>query len=90
MKQAFLRIHPKDNVLAALRNIEKGSTINFEGDSFNAAELIPAKHKFTFRDFAEGEEIIMYGVLVGKQQNQLLKAYVFQWRIACMRLWNMG
>jgi len=66
MKQAFLRIHPKDNVLAALRDIEKGSDINFDGNSFNAKERIPAKHKFTFQDFAKGEQIIMYGVLVGE------------------------
>jgi len=73
MKQVFLRIHPKDNVLAALRDIEKGSGINFEGDSFNAAERIPAKHKFTFRDFAKGEEIIMYGVLVGEATTPIAK-----------------
>ena len=73
MKQVFLRIHPKDNVLAALRDIEKGSDINFEEDSFNAAELIPAKHKFTFRDFSKGEEIIMYGVLVGEATKPIAK-----------------
>ena len=73
MKQAFLRIHPKDNVLAALRDIEKESDINFEGDSFSATELIPAKHKFTFRDFTKGEEIIMYGVLVGETTKPIAK-----------------
>ena len=26
---------------------------------------IPAKHKFTLNDLAEGDEIIMYGVVVG-------------------------
>ncbi len=66
MSQTFLRIHPKDNVLAALRDIEEGDQLDFEGNSFKAAERISAKHKFTFRDFAQGDEIIMYGVLVGE------------------------
>ncbi len=66
MKQVFLKIHPKDNVLAALQDINAGFEINFEGDSFKSVEKIPAKHKFTFQTFAKDDEIIMYGVLVGK------------------------
>lgn len=66
MSQAYLRIHPKDNVLAALRDIEKGESVDFEGYSFTTSEQIPAKHKFTFTDFATGDEILMYGVLVGE------------------------
>lgn len=66
MKEAFLRIHPKDNVLAALRDIEKDEEVNFSGNSFKVSERIPAKHKFTFRDFVTGDNIIMYGVLVGE------------------------
>lgn len=66
MIQTFLRIHPKDNVLAALQDIEKGDQLEFDGNSFAAVERIPAKHKFTFRNFSQGDEIIMYGVLVGE------------------------
>lgn len=73
MKKSFLRIHPKDNVLAALADIEKGADVDFEGNSFNAAELIPAKHKFTFHDLAQGDEIYMYGVLVGEATKSIAK-----------------
>ena len=66
MSQTFLRIHPKDNVLAALRDIEEGDELYFEGNSFKAVERISAKHKFTFQEFAQGDEIFMYGVLVGE------------------------
>ena len=66
MREAFLRIHPKDNVLAALRDIEKGEEVIFSGNSFKVSERIPAKHKFTFEDFVTGDSIIMYGVLVGE------------------------
>lgn len=66
MKEVFLRIHPKDNVLAALRDIEEGEEVNFSGNSFKVSERIPAKHKFTYSDFVTGDKIIMYGVLVGE------------------------
>lgn len=66
MSQAFLQLHPNDNVLPALHDIERGYVIEFNGDSFPAAEEIPAKHKFALKDFAKGDEIIMYGALVGE------------------------
>ncbi len=66
MKQAFLKVHPKDNVLAALQDLKKNSEISLPDDNFMLHEDIPAKHKFTIEDLNIGESIIMYGVLVGK------------------------
>jgi altronate hydrolase len=43
IKETFLRIHPKDNVLVALQDMQQGTTINFEGDSFALTEKIAAK-----------------------------------------------
>ena len=34
---------------------------------------IPAKHKFFIQDMNAGDEVIMYGVLVGKAQNYIPK-----------------
>jgi len=31
MKNSVLRVHPKDNVLVALKNLSKGETIGFNG-----------------------------------------------------------
>ncbi len=73
MSKQFLQIHPNDNVLAALRDIDKGDAVDFQGNSFRALERIPAKHKFTFRDFSQGDEIIMYGVLVGEATKPIAK-----------------
>lgn len=73
MKQVFLRIHPKDNILAALQDIEKGYTIDFEGDSFETVEAISAKHKFALTSFAPSDEIIMYGALVGAATKPIAK-----------------
>ena len=66
MKHAVLKIHPKDNVIVALRDLKKGEVIQFDGQSIELIEDIPAKHKYYTADFSKNDEIIMYGVLVGK------------------------
>ncbi|WP_419699318.1 UxaA family hydrolase [Mucilaginibacter sp. NFX135] len=65
-KEIFLRIHPHDNVLVALQNLEQGTPITFEGNTFTLADRIAAKHKFAINELKTGQEIYMYGVLVGK------------------------
>jgi len=65
-KETFLRIHQHDNVLVALQNLEQGTMISFEGNTFALADRIAAKHKFAINELPAGHEIYMYGVLVGK------------------------
>jgi altronate hydrolase len=65
-QHSYLRIHPKDNVLVALRDLEQGTPIEFEGLRFNLADKVAAKHKFTLNDLQPDDSIFMYGVLVGK------------------------
>ncbi len=69
----ILKIHPKDNVIVALRDLEKGELISFENQLFEMQEKIPAKHKFYTADLAKGSEVIMYGVLVGKVEFDVKK-----------------
>ncbi|HEX5669666.1 MAG TPA: altronate dehydratase family protein [Chitinophagaceae bacterium] len=69
----ILKIHPKDNVIVALRDLEKGELISFENELFEMLEKIPAKHKFYTTDLAKGSEVIMYGVLVGKVEFDVKK-----------------
>jgi altronate hydrolase len=66
--QIILKVHPADNVLVALVNLEKGTTVEYEGEKYTTEELVKAKHKFATTDLAVGDSIIMYGVLVGKAQ----------------------
>jgi altronate hydrolase len=73
MKQRILKINQKDNVVVALTNLAKGETISFEGSDYVLKEDIPAKHKFFLRDMKSGDEVIMYGVLVGKVQKEIIK-----------------
>ncbi|WP_259070113.1 UxaA family hydrolase [Mucilaginibacter sp. X4EP1] len=72
-KDTFLRIHPADNVLVALQDIPQGTSINFEGDTIVLTETIAAKHKFSLVELQPGDEITMYGVLVGKASQHIAK-----------------
>jgi altronate hydrolase len=65
-KRIFLQIHHADNVLVALTDLPRGTVIEHEGISLVLADDIAGKHKFTINALAEGDEIYMYGVLVGK------------------------
>ncbi|WP_426671147.1 UxaA family hydrolase [Mucilaginibacter sp. McL0603] len=72
-EHSFLRIHPKDNVLVALRDLEQGATIEFEGQSFDLTDRVAAKHKFAINAFKPEDSIFMYGVLVGKATKDIQK-----------------
>ena len=63
--EKILRIDPKDNVLVALIGLPAGEPITFAGEQYIPPSEIPAKHKFAIRDLAAGDEVIMYGGVVG-------------------------
>lgn len=62
----FLQIHPKDNVLVALQDLPKGTSIYHLGQQIVLTDDIKAKHKFTMAAMSVGDKVFMYGVLVGK------------------------
>ena len=68
MKQNVLKVHPNDNVLVALKDLAKDERVIYNGDEYILQSKIPAKHKFFVHDMAAGDEVIMYGVLVGKAE----------------------
>jgi altronate hydrolase len=61
-----LQLDPRDNVLIALTDLKGGEPVNYAGQSYVPTTNIPAKHKFVTRHLAVGDDVIMYGVLVGK------------------------
>lgn len=71
MKQRILKVHPKDNVLVALTDLAEGEALSYEGESYLLKTNVPAKHKFTTMDLAAGDQLIMYGVLVGKANEEI-------------------
>jgi len=61
-----LKIHPDDNVLVALQDLPKGEVVSWAQDTIVLQDDIYAKHKFFLQEMQIGDEVLMYGVLVGK------------------------
>lgn len=76
MSNKFLKIHPDDNVFVALSDLPKGEEISANGTSFQLKESVQAKHKFSEKDLEPGDEIKMYGILVGKATEKISKGGV--------------
>ncbi|MGB7394170.1 MAG: altronate dehydratase family protein [Pricia sp.] len=66
MNKTFIQLHPDDNVLAALIDLEKDTRIDHQDQVFELVGKTKAKHKFTVSDLSPGDEIKMYGTLVAK------------------------
>ncbi len=73
MNHQVLKVHPSDNVLVALQDLKKNQRVNYNGDDFLLQDDVQAKHKFVTADLVKDDQIIMYGVLVGKAQNDIPK-----------------
>ena len=69
MNHKVTKVHPDDNVLVALANLEEGEEVRYNGEAYTIIGKVPAKHKFVTRDLLPEDEVFMYGVLVGKAQN---------------------
>ena len=72
----FLKINSRDNVLVALKDLSPGTIIPFNGSQIEILDNVAAKHKFFTRDMMAGDEVIMYGTLVGKVQLNVFKGQV--------------
>lgn len=70
-----LRVHPNDNVVVALRDLQTGDTVSVDQQPFTVQEAISAKHKFTDRDLAAGDTVTMYGLTVGKADSPILAGH---------------
>lgn len=73
MPKAVLKLHPDDNVLVALRDLRNGEDIEVGGCSLVLTSDVPAKHKLTEVDLVSEAPIVMYGVLVGKATQAILR-----------------
>jgi altronate hydrolase len=61
-----LQLDPRDNALIALTDLKAGERVEFGGQTYTLLKNVPAKHKFAMRAFGIADDVIMYGVLVGR------------------------
>jgi len=73
MKQQVLKIHKDDNVLVALKDLSSGTPISIQNHELTLPQDVKAKHKFFISDMNAGDDVIMYGALVGKVQSDIPK-----------------
>lgn len=76
MQAKVLKVHPADNVIVALADLQKGDLIQFSNDAFILNDNVPQKHKFVTTNLSIGDDVIMYGVLVGKATQPVLRGGV--------------
>ncbi len=74
MRASYIHLHPDDNVLVALENLEAGIKISFRGMEFKLKQHVPAKHKFAITELKTGDAVVMYGVTVGKAMQNIPQA----------------
>lgn len=66
MKSKILKINPADNVAVALEELKSGAQVNQDIESIILKTDIQVKHKLALKKFNVDDEIIMYGVVVGR------------------------
>ncbi|TSJ37356.1 altronate dehydratase [Mucilaginibacter corticis] len=71
MPAKTLKIHPKDNIEVALADLKAREEIASGDNRIVLLTDVAAKHKFALNDFNPGDDIVMYGVLVGKAMHAI-------------------
>jgi altronate hydrolase len=71
MQNSVLKIDSKDNVLIALTDLRKGDHITYADQAYILMSDVPAKHKFATQNLSTGDDVAMYGVLVGKAREPI-------------------
>ena len=70
MSKRTILLHAKDNVATALTDLKKGEQVNASLDDISVdvtlREDVAFGHKYALRDVAKGEEVIKYGMAIGK------------------------
>ena len=66
LKNKILKIHPKDNIVVALLDLKEGEILNLEDKKISLKTDVNKKHKFALKNLNKGENIYLYGVVVGK------------------------
>ncbi|HWC16422.1 MAG TPA: altronate dehydratase family protein [Terriglobales bacterium] len=80
IQSRVLKLDRRDDVLIALTDLRASEEINAGGETYKLVTNVPAKHKFAVRDFAIGDHVIMYGVIVGKASQPIRRGELISTR----------
>ena len=71
MQHSWIQLHPRDNLIVALRDLAAGQHITVGSTTVRLRQTVRAKHKFTLTRLVQEGQMYMYGVLVGKATEAL-------------------
>ncbi|QQK07783.1 UxaA family hydrolase [Miniphocaeibacter halophilus] len=66
MNNNYLQINEKDNVVVAVKKLEKGNKIVFKDTEIEIRSEVPVGHKIAIKNIKTGENIIKYGEAIGR------------------------
>lgn len=72
----FLRLHPDDNVVVALRNLEKNELLTDTMNKISVRQAVPALLKIAATELPEGEKVFKYGMCIGIAVCRILKGEI--------------
>src|SRR5260370_31081312 len=75
-----LRVNGRENFLVGVTELREGENVRFLVNDYVLLSDVPAKHKFVTEDLSAGDEIIMYGVLVGRAVENLRRGELLSTR----------
>ena len=77
MNERVFQVNLKDNVATALEEIESGMTVPVIGDAriheIHVLDPIPKGHKVAVSDIKKDENIVKYGIVIGRATKDIKK-----------------
>jgi altronate hydrolase len=67
-----IHLHPKDNVVVALKDLKIGETTEVDGQKIRLVNDIPFGHKLAIREIAAGENVLKYGLPIGSATRNIV------------------
>ncbi len=62
----ILHVHPSDNIVVALKDIQSGTRLGVNGSELVCTEDIRRGHKIALRDLRDGDFVVKYGHPIGR------------------------
>lgn len=71
--KAYIKLHDDDNVAVALKDLHKGDVLEVDGKAIQLRNDIDFGHKFCIQRIACGENVLKYGLPIGRATRDILE-----------------
>lgn len=66
MKNRYVKMDQRDNVVVLLEALHPGEELEVDGEVIRALDEIPVGHKMAIRPIVDGEDVVKYGERIGR------------------------